>query len=152
MQIGGEQTPRFGKPVSALPWNEPTDWEKGGQFGSMPAFQQPIDFRGENPRSTGRRPRRLDSNPPAVTRDPEQLSGRCHGVVGYLSPSQAGQAGIRRSSRTIGCSGTGSTFRYVRRSRRRSGADWKASIWQSVYCPIQRGRSRKIWLGAECKG
>ena len=36
-----EQTPRFGKPVSVIPWNEPTDWEKGGQFGSMPAFQQP---------------------------------------------------------------------------------------------------------------
>ena len=36
-----DQTPRFGKPESAIPWNEPTDWEKGGQFGSMPAFQQP---------------------------------------------------------------------------------------------------------------
>jgi hypothetical protein len=34
------QTPRFGQPVSAIPWNQPTDWERGGQFGSMPAFQQ----------------------------------------------------------------------------------------------------------------
>jgi hypothetical protein len=30
------QTPRFGEPVSAIPWNQPTDWEKGGQLGSMP--------------------------------------------------------------------------------------------------------------------
>jgi hypothetical protein len=35
------QTPQFGKPVSAIPWNQPTDWEKGGQMGSMPAFEQP---------------------------------------------------------------------------------------------------------------
>jgi len=34
------QTPSFGKPVSAIPWNQPTDWEKGGQLGSMPAFGQ----------------------------------------------------------------------------------------------------------------
>jgi hypothetical protein len=36
-----DQTPRFGKPESAIPWNQPTDWEKGGQMGSMPAFEQP---------------------------------------------------------------------------------------------------------------
>jgi PBP1b-binding outer membrane lipoprotein LpoB len=36
-----EQTPQFGKPESAIPWNQPTDWEKGGQLGSMPAFEQP---------------------------------------------------------------------------------------------------------------
>jgi hypothetical protein len=36
-----DQTPRFGKPESAIPWNQPTDWEKGGQMGSMPGFQQP---------------------------------------------------------------------------------------------------------------
>jgi hypothetical protein len=36
-----DQTPRFGKPQSAIPWNQPTDWEKGGQMGSMPAFEQP---------------------------------------------------------------------------------------------------------------
>jgi hypothetical protein len=35
-----DQTPRFGKPVSTIPWNQPTDWEKGGQLGSMPAFEQ----------------------------------------------------------------------------------------------------------------
>jgi hypothetical protein len=35
-----DQTPRFGKPVSSIPWNQPTDWEKGGQLGSMPAFEQ----------------------------------------------------------------------------------------------------------------
>jgi PBP1b-binding outer membrane lipoprotein LpoB len=34
------QTPQFGKPVSSIPWNQPTDWEKGGQFGTMPAFGQ----------------------------------------------------------------------------------------------------------------
>jgi hypothetical protein len=34
------QTPQFGKPVSSIPWNQPTDWEKGGQFGTMPAFSQ----------------------------------------------------------------------------------------------------------------
>jgi PBP1b-binding outer membrane lipoprotein LpoB len=34
------QTPQFGKPVSAIPWNQPTDWEKGGQLGSNPAFGQ----------------------------------------------------------------------------------------------------------------
>jgi hypothetical protein len=36
-----DRTQRFGKPESAIPWNQPTDWEKGGQFGSMPAFEQP---------------------------------------------------------------------------------------------------------------
>jgi len=34
------QTPRFGQPVSSIPWNQPTDWEKGGQMGTMPAFEQ----------------------------------------------------------------------------------------------------------------
>jgi hypothetical protein len=34
------QTPRFGEPVSAIPWNQPTDWEKGGQLGSMPGVGQ----------------------------------------------------------------------------------------------------------------
>jgi PBP1b-binding outer membrane lipoprotein LpoB len=35
-----EQTPQFGKPVSAIPWNQPTDWEKSGSLGSMPGFEQ----------------------------------------------------------------------------------------------------------------
>jgi PBP1b-binding outer membrane lipoprotein LpoB len=35
------QTPQFGKPVSAIPWNQPTDWEKSGQLGSMPGMEQP---------------------------------------------------------------------------------------------------------------
>jgi PBP1b-binding outer membrane lipoprotein LpoB len=35
------QTPRFGKPESSIPWNQPTDWEKGGQLGSMPGLEQP---------------------------------------------------------------------------------------------------------------
>jgi PBP1b-binding outer membrane lipoprotein LpoB len=35
-----DQTPRFGQPVSSIPWNQPTDWEKGGQLGTMPAFEQ----------------------------------------------------------------------------------------------------------------
>jgi len=34
------QKPQFGQPESAIPWNEPTDWEKSGQLGSMPGFQQ----------------------------------------------------------------------------------------------------------------
>ncbi len=34
------QTPQFGKPESAIPWNQPTDWEKSGQLGSMPGFDQ----------------------------------------------------------------------------------------------------------------
>jgi hypothetical protein len=34
------QTPQFGKPVSSIPWNEPTGWEKGGQLGTMPTFEQ----------------------------------------------------------------------------------------------------------------
>jgi PBP1b-binding outer membrane lipoprotein LpoB len=34
------QTPRFGEPVSAIPWNQPTDWEKSGQLGSMPGVGQ----------------------------------------------------------------------------------------------------------------
>jgi len=34
------QTPQFGKPDSAIPWNQPTDWEKSGQLGSMPGFDQ----------------------------------------------------------------------------------------------------------------
>jgi hypothetical protein len=33
-------TPRFGAPVSTIPWNQPTDWEKGGQLGSMPGIGQ----------------------------------------------------------------------------------------------------------------
>jgi PBP1b-binding outer membrane lipoprotein LpoB len=35
-----DQTPQFGKPESAIPWNQPTDWEKSGQLGSMPGFEQ----------------------------------------------------------------------------------------------------------------
>ena len=34
------QTPQFGQPESSIPWNQPTDWEKGGQLGTMPAFEQ----------------------------------------------------------------------------------------------------------------
>jgi len=34
------RTPQFGKPESAIPWNEPADWEKNGQLGSMPGFNQ----------------------------------------------------------------------------------------------------------------
>jgi hypothetical protein len=34
------QTPRFGKPDSSIPWNQPSDWEKNGQLGSMPGFNQ----------------------------------------------------------------------------------------------------------------
>jgi len=34
------QTPTFGKPESSIPWNQPTDWEKSGQLGSMPGFDQ----------------------------------------------------------------------------------------------------------------
>jgi PBP1b-binding outer membrane lipoprotein LpoB len=34
------QTPQFGKPESAIPWNEPADWEKNGQLGTMPGFNQ----------------------------------------------------------------------------------------------------------------
>ena len=34
-----EQTPRFGKPQSTIPWNQPTGWEQGGQLGAMPGFQ-----------------------------------------------------------------------------------------------------------------
>jgi len=34
------RTPQFGEPVSSIPWNQPTDWEKGGQMGTMPAFEQ----------------------------------------------------------------------------------------------------------------
>ena len=33
------QTQRFGKPESAIPWNQPTDWEKNGQLSSMPGFE-----------------------------------------------------------------------------------------------------------------
>jgi outer membrane biogenesis lipoprotein LolB len=33
------QTPRFGEPQSTIPWNQPTDWERSGQLGSMPGFQ-----------------------------------------------------------------------------------------------------------------
>jgi len=33
------QTPQFGKPVSTIPWNEPTNWEKGGQLSSMPGYE-----------------------------------------------------------------------------------------------------------------
>jgi hypothetical protein len=32
------QTPQFGKPESSIPWNEPSDWEKNGQLGSMPGL------------------------------------------------------------------------------------------------------------------
>lgn len=35
------QTPQFGKPESSIPWNQPSDWEKNGQLGSMPGFEQP---------------------------------------------------------------------------------------------------------------
>jgi hypothetical protein len=35
------QTPQFGKPDTAIPWNQPTDWEKSGSLGSMPGFDQP---------------------------------------------------------------------------------------------------------------
>jgi hypothetical protein len=35
------QTPQFGKPESSIPWNQPSDWEKSGQLGSMPGFEQP---------------------------------------------------------------------------------------------------------------
>jgi PBP1b-binding outer membrane lipoprotein LpoB len=34
------QTPQFGKPDSSIPWNQPSDWEKNGQLGSMPGFNQ----------------------------------------------------------------------------------------------------------------
>jgi PBP1b-binding outer membrane lipoprotein LpoB len=34
------QTPQFGKPDTTIPWNQPTDWEKTGQLGSMPGFGQ----------------------------------------------------------------------------------------------------------------
>ncbi len=34
------QTPQFGKPETTIPWNQPTDWEKSGQLGSMPGFGQ----------------------------------------------------------------------------------------------------------------
>ena len=33
------QTPRFGKPESTIPWNQATGWEQGGQLGTMPGFQ-----------------------------------------------------------------------------------------------------------------
>lgn len=36
-----DQTPQFGKPESTIPWNQPTDWEKSGQLGSMPGLGQP---------------------------------------------------------------------------------------------------------------
>jgi hypothetical protein len=35
-----QTTPRFGKPESAIPWNQPTDWEKNGSLGAMPGFDQ----------------------------------------------------------------------------------------------------------------
>jgi PBP1b-binding outer membrane lipoprotein LpoB len=35
-----QPTPQFGKPESAIPWNQPTDWEKNGSLGSMPGFNQ----------------------------------------------------------------------------------------------------------------
>jgi hypothetical protein len=34
------RTPQFGKPESSIPWNQPTNWEKSGQLGSMPGFDQ----------------------------------------------------------------------------------------------------------------
>ena len=36
-----EQKPRFGKPESSIPWNQPEQWEQSGQLGSMPGFNQP---------------------------------------------------------------------------------------------------------------
>ena len=33
-----QQTPQFGKPESSIPWNQPEDWEKNGQLGSMPGM------------------------------------------------------------------------------------------------------------------
>jgi hypothetical protein len=35
------ETPRFGKPESTIPWNQPEQWEQAGQLGSMPGFNQP---------------------------------------------------------------------------------------------------------------
>jgi hypothetical protein len=35
-----QQTPQFGKPESSIPWNQPADWEKNGQLGSMPGMSQ----------------------------------------------------------------------------------------------------------------
>jgi hypothetical protein len=35
-----QPTAQFGKPESAIPWNQPTDWEKNGSLGSMPGFGQ----------------------------------------------------------------------------------------------------------------
>jgi outer membrane biogenesis lipoprotein LolB len=35
------QAPRFGQPQSTIPWNQPEQWEQGGQLGSMPGFNQP---------------------------------------------------------------------------------------------------------------
>jgi hypothetical protein len=32
------QQPKFGQPVSTIPWNQPQDWENAGQLGSMPGF------------------------------------------------------------------------------------------------------------------
>jgi hypothetical protein len=34
------QKPQFGQPESSIPWNEPSDWEKSGQLGSMPGLNQ----------------------------------------------------------------------------------------------------------------
>jgi hypothetical protein len=32
------EKPRFGEPVSSIPWNQPTDWERAGQLGSVPGM------------------------------------------------------------------------------------------------------------------
>jgi len=32
------QQPKFGRPVSTIPWNQPERWEQAGQLGSMPGF------------------------------------------------------------------------------------------------------------------
>jgi outer membrane biogenesis lipoprotein LolB len=34
------QKPQFGQPESVIPWNQPADWEKNGQLGSMPGLNQ----------------------------------------------------------------------------------------------------------------
>ncbi len=34
------QKPQFGQPESSIPWNQPSDWEKSGQLGSMPGLDQ----------------------------------------------------------------------------------------------------------------
>jgi hypothetical protein len=36
-----QQKPKFGQPVSTIPWNQPEQWESAGQLGSMPGFSGP---------------------------------------------------------------------------------------------------------------